>query len=55
MGYFSDLETSIIEMFHDGMSPSAIADSLSITNRKVTSILDAYQGGEYDEDVADQW
>ena len=52
MTYFNDLELEIREMDFNGMSVQAIADSIGLSIRQVTDILDDIEDPMYYANIA---
>jgi hypothetical protein len=53
MGYFSDLQIQILELYEEGLEPKSIARITGASLSDVVEIISEFEDGDYDMDEPD--
>ncbi len=53
MGYFSELQTQILELYEEGLEPKSIARITGASLTDVVEVISEFEEGNYDMDEPD--
>lgn len=53
MGYFSNLQIDILDLYEEGLEPASIARVTGATLTQVLECISQFEAGEYDSDPGD--